>query len=128
VSHFRLAIIFGVIALVLTVLDGLWYAFCESIAWWHGIYCIWMTDITVGGDVSPTHWGHLCLALAPVILAGAVIGFFTSALSELNVKKAEDRIKDHTERHIVDAETRIKDHTERRIKHHLGIETDTAGD
>jgi hypothetical protein len=109
VSHHRLGWIVVVASLVVVFVDGLLFAAAEHISDWHGVYCIWMTGITVGGDVAPTGWGYACLALSPVPLLGAAFGLFTSALSAVN-----------TRREVGNAKGEIMDHVESRLKHHLG--------
>jgi hypothetical protein len=95
-------------ALVLAVALGFAYAAAEHIPAWHGVYCTWMTAVTVGGDVNPVNGtGYIILAIDGVLvipLVAATFSLLTSALSGT---------------HIAAAEKRIKDHTEARLRHHL---------
>lgn len=77
------------------LVDAWLFAIVQHIPFWHGLYCIWMTAITVGGDVNPRGLGYLCLALAPAPLVAIALGFFTSALAAVNVKDSEKRIMKH---------------------------------
>jgi hypothetical protein len=92
VSHHRIALIVVLVALVLVAADGLAFAGVEHITPWHGIYCVWMTAITVGGDVAPTGPGYLCLALAPFPLVAAAFSLFTSALSAVHIRGIHERL------------------------------------
>jgi len=97
-GHHKIAIASAFGAGGLVSLDAWGFAAAEHIAWWHALYCVWMTAITVGGDVPPTNgWGYTCLALAPVWLVGAIFGFFTSGLAASHVNAAAADIKTHAE-------------------------------
>jgi hypothetical protein len=100
-SHHRMAAVVTTISILMIVVDGAVFARATNITTMHGIYCIWMTALTVGGDVAPRDAAsYLALAFAPVPLLGAVLGLFTSALANVNIEKAEQRIKEHTEARI----------------------------
>jgi hypothetical protein len=89
VTHHRIAWVVVAASLVLTLLDGLAYAVAVHIAFWHGVYCIWMTAVTVGGDVQPQRWGYACLAFAPFPLLAAAFSLFTSALANVHIRRVE---------------------------------------
>jgi hypothetical protein len=91
-SHHRIALYVIAAALILTIADGLAFAAAEHIPAWHGIYCIWMTEVTVGGDVQPASWGYACLAFAPFPLLAAAFSLFTSALAAVHVHAAKREI------------------------------------
>jgi hypothetical protein len=102
VSHHKLAWIVVGASGLLVLVDGWLFAIATHIALWHGIYCIWMTGITVGGDVNPKRWGYACLAFAPFPLLATAFSLFTSALANIHVRRAEktmtdaaDEIKEH---------------------------------
>lgn len=79
--HHRIALWIISASAVLILLDGAAFSAATRIPLWHGIYCIWMTAITVGGDVAPARWGYACLAFAPFPLLAAAFSLFTSALA-----------------------------------------------
>lgn len=94
-SHHRIGWLIVAASAAMTLADGLAFSVIQHIPLWHGIYCIWMTAITVGGDVTPVHQGYLCLALAPVPLLAAAFSLFTSALANIHIRRAEKAVKDH---------------------------------
>jgi hypothetical protein len=94
VSHHKIAWIVVAASAVLVVVDGWAFSVATHIALWHGIYCIWMTGITVGGDVAPVRWGYACLAFAPFPLLATAFSLFTSALANIHVRRAEKTIND----------------------------------
>ena len=117
-SHHRIAVLVVAVALVLVAADGLAFAGVEHITPWHGVYCVWMTAITVGGDVAPTGAGYLCLALAPFPLVAAAFSLFTSALGSVHVRRevgaAEQRLtKEADGRHLL-----MQRHVERLLNGH----------
>jgi hypothetical protein len=98
-SHHRIALWITATSGLLVMVDGWAFSVRERIPLWHGIYCIWMTAITVGGDITPTGWGYACLAFAPFPLLAAAISLFTSALASIHIRGAEARIKAHVSGH-----------------------------
>lgn len=116
----RVALVIVAVSAVLVVLDGWAFSAAVHIAFWHGVYCIWMTAITVGGDVAPARWGYACLAFAPFPLLAAAFSLFTSALAGISISDSEERIKKSISARITSAENGIKAHVEARLRHHLG--------
>lgn len=104
-SHRLISLLIIIVSAVLVAADGLLFAAAEHIPAWHGVYCIWMTAITVGGDVGPTGWGYACLAFAPVPLLAVAFSLLTSGLAELHIRRAKREIMTHVES---------------RLRHHLG--------
>lgn len=94
-SHRAIALATIAAALLLAVTDGIAFAAAEHIAVWHGIYCSWMTAITVGGDVSPTNvTGYLVLGLDGTLivpLVAATFSLMTSSLTSSRVGHQLDR-------------------------------------
>ncbi len=112
-SQRKAAFITIAVAVVVALLLGVVYAGVEHVPVWQGIYCTWMTALTVGGDVSPTGGaGHLVLAFAATLvipLLAATFSLFTSLTTNAL-----------TRLHIVDAERRLKLNLENRLEHHFG--------
>lgn len=94
-SHLRIAVAITLLCALLIVLDGWLFSRAEHIALWHGIYCIWMTATTVGGDVLPTRYGYACLAFAPFPLLAALFSLITGAVADIHIRRAETSIKQH---------------------------------
>lgn len=95
IAHHKIGWLVVAAAAAMTCLDGLWFSIIQHIPLWHGIYCIWMTAITVGGDVQPVHQGYLALALAPVPLLAAALSYFTSALANIHIRRSQKAITEH---------------------------------
>lgn len=92
-AHHRLAWTLVGVTAALIAADGLLFAFAEKIPLWHGIFCIWMTSITVGGDVLPTNgWGYFSLAFAPCPIVAAALTLFTSALTSIHVRNSQQEM------------------------------------
>jgi hypothetical protein len=91
-SHHKIAWWIVAAAAIMILIDGWLFSLAEHIPLWHGIYCIWMTSITVGGDVNPVGWGHACLAFAPFPFLAAAFSLFTSALANIHIKRIERKI------------------------------------
>lgn len=105
-SHHKLAWALVGVTSVLIAADGLLFSFAEKIPLWHGVFCIWMTALTVGGDVTPSNgWGYFSIAFAPCPVVAAILTLFTSALAAV---------------HVRDSEGRVTKYVEQRLRHHLG--------
>jgi hypothetical protein len=67
-SFMRLFVHAIVLALIVDFILGAGYANAMNIPLFRGVYCTYMTSVTIGGDVSPHGWGaHLLLAGAGAI-------------------------------------------------------------
>lgn len=106
--HKAAGIVIGAAAALDTVL-GLVFAAVQHVPAATGLYFAVTTATTVGyGDITPRGWAAHLIAVAMMLtvvpLFAASFSLFTSGLTELHVRAAE---------------TRIKNHVEDRLRHHL---------
>ena len=100
-SHRRVALLVIAAALALDTVCGCLYAVAEHLPLWHGLYAALANAVTLGSDVNPVNAaGYVintaeCFTIVPLFAAS--VSLFTSSLTEIHVRKAERRIKLHTE-------------------------------
>jgi hypothetical protein len=106
VSNHRAALLVIACALILDTACGFAFAAAEHISVLLGLYCALANAVTLGGDVSPTNgWGYAvntaeCILIVP--LFGATFSLFTSGLTQIHVRGAEKRIKQHLEQRLAE--------------------------
>lgn len=102
-NHRRAAILTILAAALMDVACGLAYAFTEHQPIGQSLFCGVANAVTEGSCPPPsTVAGHLIDLVEFVLvvpLVAAVFSLLTSGLTSVHVRAAEDRIKQHVEKH-----------------------------
>lgn len=103
-KHHHIALVTIAGSLITAVILGLAYsAVTPGLPWWHGVYCALANAVTDGGDVQPVNKPGYAIQsaefLTVVPLFVASFSLFTSAMSAVNQRASESRIKRHIELH-----------------------------
>lgn len=103
-SHPRIAVLTIAAAVVLDQLLGLGFALAQPMPLWHAEFCALANAVTDGGDVTPRNGTAYAVTAAEYVLVvplfAATFSLFTSGLSSIHIRRAEQSIKTHVEERL----------------------------